>query len=508
MARYINPVVNIEDSNGAPYVGAKLVFYETGTTTLKTIYSDSDLTTPRTNPVTAINSDGGAIYPDIFISGIYKVVQQDDSGTADTDDGATIWTRDPVGESTTITGDTVAPNGSFEENTGTPTSWTISAESGATIATDTVNVRHGLQSLKFDGGGSGGGTATSDKFPVRESSKLEVKFSFYATNATTTNTFQIKWYKEDDTASATASTNVYTAASGHPTSWRDYIDHVPVPSDATQAEIVLTGIGSGGSNLSADAYFDGIAVYEVDSRLELYHATDTGAADAYVVDTTSYIANLRAGMGLVFTPANDCTNGGVTLNWSGTGATAVKLLDGTDPNKADIDASGDAHVIYDGTNYVLQNPADVQFRGCLVYKSANEELTTATYTHLSFNTESYDTDSIHDTVTNNQRLTVPTGVTKIKLFGAVVFESNSTGTREVSISKNDETTNPTGVIGLPKWEANGISGLIGIGNIDSAPITVTGGDYFTLCAFQTSGAGLEAIGGATYGTYFGMEIIE
>jgi len=98
MSRYISPVENITDSNGAPMVGAKLVFYETGTTTPKAIYSDSDFSTPITNPVTAVSSDAGAIYPDIHLDGVYKVVQQDDSGTADTADGAVLWTRDPVGD--------------------------------------------------------------------------------------------------------------------------------------------------------------------------------------------------------------------------------------------------------------------------------------------------------------------------------------------------------------------------------------------------------------------------
>lgn len=101
MSRYVSPTFQIDDINGFSQVGAKLVFYTPGTTNLKTIYSDSGFTTPITNPVTSVSSNAGAIYPNIYLDGLYDVVQQDATGTVDTDDGATIWTRDDVGETST-----------------------------------------------------------------------------------------------------------------------------------------------------------------------------------------------------------------------------------------------------------------------------------------------------------------------------------------------------------------------------------------------------------------------
>lgn len=91
MTRYANPVPQIaEIRNGVftPIVGAKKYFYETGTATPKTIYSDSSLTIPQTNPVL---SDSEGRFPDIFLDGIYREVQEDELGN-------TLWTRDPVGE--------------------------------------------------------------------------------------------------------------------------------------------------------------------------------------------------------------------------------------------------------------------------------------------------------------------------------------------------------------------------------------------------------------------------
>jgi len=89
MGRFVNPVPDIADVNGDPIVGAKLFFYSPGTTTLKTIYSDSGLGSATNNPQLA--DANGAYSGDIFLDGVYKVVQQDA-------DGATIWTKDPVGD--------------------------------------------------------------------------------------------------------------------------------------------------------------------------------------------------------------------------------------------------------------------------------------------------------------------------------------------------------------------------------------------------------------------------
>ena len=83
---------------------------------------------------------------------------------------------------------------------GAPDNWTLTPYSGSAIAISSAVVTNGVNSLEFNtaGASTGGGTATSDKFPVTEGSTVSVSFSFFATNATTTNTFSINWYDEDD----------------------------------------------------------------------------------------------------------------------------------------------------------------------------------------------------------------------------------------------------------------------------------------------------------------------
>lgn len=90
MSRFSNPVAQYSDGDGVPLPGSELSFFEPGTTTDKDTFSDSGLTTANSNPVVA-DSDGRI--PSIFLDGTYAVVLKNAAGS-------TIWTRDPVGDTT------------------------------------------------------------------------------------------------------------------------------------------------------------------------------------------------------------------------------------------------------------------------------------------------------------------------------------------------------------------------------------------------------------------------
>ena len=92
--RFTLPVSQELDGDGDPYSGAKLYFYETGTSTPLDSYSDSALSTANANPVVA---DANGRFGDIFMkTQDYKVVLKT---TAD----VTIWTADPVSGTATAT---------------------------------------------------------------------------------------------------------------------------------------------------------------------------------------------------------------------------------------------------------------------------------------------------------------------------------------------------------------------------------------------------------------------
>lgn len=74
MSRFILPIQSAYDSNGKPLNGAKLYFYEVGTSTPKDTYSDEALTTVNTNPVVA---DASGRFGDIYLSGQYDATLKD-----------------------------------------------------------------------------------------------------------------------------------------------------------------------------------------------------------------------------------------------------------------------------------------------------------------------------------------------------------------------------------------------------------------------------------------------
>lgn len=83
---FFQPNEQIIDSNGNPVAGAKLFFFESGTSTPLTTYSDNDLSVPNADPVVA---DAAGRYATIYLAvDVYKV-RIDDA------DDVTIYTADP-----------------------------------------------------------------------------------------------------------------------------------------------------------------------------------------------------------------------------------------------------------------------------------------------------------------------------------------------------------------------------------------------------------------------------
>jgi hypothetical protein len=258
-----NPVFISVDGAGRANAGGTVGVYVAGTSfgTLATIYSDQVKTTELTNPITLDDAGVKEIWYDVKVD----IREKTKAGVVIRD----TLNLDPNATATVSTGFNLAENGSFEtdsDSDGQPDSWTISPYAGSAIAITSAIVTDGTKALEFNTGasGSGGGTATSSKFAVTEGTVCSVAWSFYATNATTLNTFQIKWYNEADVLQST-STLTMPASGSVPTSWTNYTEEVTAHASATQGEIVLTGISSGGSNLSSKAYFDGIKVVNLKS---------------------------------------------------------------------------------------------------------------------------------------------------------------------------------------------------------------------------------------------------
>ena len=137
-------------------------------------------------------------------------------------------------------------------------------------------------------------------------------------------------------------------------------------------------------------------------------------------------------------------------------------------------------------------PTAASWVGCVLTNSAAQSIANNTYTALTFNTESLDTDGFHSTVTNTNRITIPAGKAGKYLITVMAsFTANGTGARELFLLVND--TQPSGSATKFSTEdqpnASFNSSLVG-----SIVLDLTVGDYVNASVFQASGGALNIFG--------------
>lgn len=183
----------------------------------------------------------------------------------------------------------------------------------------------------------------------------------------------------------------------------------------------------------------------------------------------------------VIVKATADSGAGATININGAGAGTIKR------HSRDIRAgdwlNGDLLVIaYDGTNFQLIAPNRVVFRGARATRASSQAITTATATAVTFGAEDFDTDTLHDTGSNTDRLTVgATGYWSLTAF--VQWESNNTGAqRYAAIIKNDTTS-----YAVDRSAPTGTSEV----TLTTGAIAVTAADYFKLVVYHDKGSDLN-----------------
>lgn len=116
------------------------------------------------------------------------------------------------------------------------------------------------------------------------------------------------------------------------------------------------------------------------------------------------------------------------------------------------------------------------------YHSIAQSVADVTLTALALDSERRDTDTIHDTVTNNTRLTCKTAG-QYAIAGGVRFASNATGFRQVSLRLN-------GTVYLATQAFPAVSGAVtqvGVATLEDLVV----GDYLELVVYQSSGGALN-----------------
>jgi hypothetical protein len=139
------------------------------------------------------------------------------------------------------------------------------------------------------------------------------------------------------------------------------------------------------------------------------------------------------------------------------------------------------------------------FTGVALTNSAVQTLSNSTNTAITFDTETFDTNAYHSTVTNTSRITIPVGYAGYyRITGAVAYASNATGLRSAKVYKNGTSIFHYSVT------------AVATGNPASTAVSfianLAEGDYLELYAFQNSGGNLDTVNAsAGQMTYFQAE---
>lgn len=208
-----------------------------------------------------------------------------------------------------------------------------------------------------------------------------------------------------------------------------------------------------------------------------------------VIDTTA----------LTFAQSGAGTSSGIVIQDEGTEILAAATT---------IDFVGDGVTVTStggsptGNDVTVTISGGGSFRGALAYNSTNLTNISTGFTTPTFNSEHYDTDAIHDTSTNTDRLTVPTGVTKVRVSFRLNISSATIPEWRCFINKNGSGA----YIGSNHAYKTNSGFTDDFGSAATAVIPVTSGDYFTI-QYQTTSGTYTVLGGST-GSWFMMEIIE
>jgi len=175
-----------------------------------------------------------------------------------------------------------------------------------------------------------------------------------------------------------------------------------------------------------------------------------------------------------------CTATGGAGTWITVGNYAASDLPAHQGNHVPNGAGGD----------LLDGPA-VQ-----AVRTANQNITNSTWTTVNFNaTDAYDTDTMHDTVTNNSRVTF-THAGLYRIWANVAFAAAAAGTMLSMIQLNSGGAVNSANVTLAGDSKSGASSLNTF-MTPTATYKATAGDYMELFVQQNSGGTIAILGSAS-----------
>ena len=151
-----------------------------------------------------------------------------------------------------------------------------------------------------------------------------------------------------------------------------------------------------------------------------------------------------------------------------------------------------------GTTFQDIPTASQSSLGARVFNSANISITNNSESTTTFDSERFDTDSIHSTVSNTGRLTATTAG-RYQITGQIEWADGTTGRRQISIRLNGTTyisinESPAAGAGTPS-------------QVVTTLWNMATNDYVELRVFQNSGGALNVVNSGSYTPEFMMQRI-
>lgn len=127
---------------------------------------------------------------------------------------------------------------------------------------------------------------------------------------------------------------------------------------------------------------------------------------------------------------------------------------------------------------------------CRVYNTANISTNNATWTAMTCDSERFDVGGMHDTGSNTQRITVPSGGDGVYwVWASMEWAVNGTGSRFALIELNG-TAGAGTFVGVCHYGIDSAAGVRGTVQTLYAAVAT---DYFVSDAYQTSGGALNVV---------------
>ena len=248
--------------------------------------------------------------------------------------------------------------------------------------------------------------------------------------------------------------------------------------------LIVTNIGTGACTITA-----GTATVSTSGSLILaqydsgtLYFSSTGVA-IWTGANPGDITGVTAGTGI----SGGGTSGTVTITNSMATAitTAGDTLYGTGSgtfSRLGIGSTGQVLTVASGIPSWATPASASSFVGAYLSNSTNPAIANTTLTTLAFNQEAYDTSSFHDNVTNNSRMTIPSGKAGYYLITANgQWDVNAVGRRELYIYKNGSNVGGQEVTASASAYPT---------NSPSLVLSLAVGDYIEIKLYQGSGGNI------------------